>query len=122
MTFDPIRQQRTHRLQRYYNANVTCFVRDAEGPMDVSSATALTATVRPYQTPRWKPLATSTAVQIAPGEVVFPITSEQMAYMGAWPDGNGQFGLSGGYSRNTLFQFDVDADGELIYSALLELV
>jgi hypothetical protein len=117
-----VRQERTHRLQRYYDGVVTCYVRSEVGPVDVSGYT-LTATLRPYQTPRIKPLAQSVATQDATvkGKVTFPLTVAQMQFMSAYPGSEYQLGLDGG-ARGTLFQFDIDANGMLIYSAILELI
>jgi hypothetical protein len=108
------RQQTTHRVSRCYDDTVECFVRDDAGPVDLTGKT-LTASIRHYSTdPTWgwdyalnyghRVLTTSVATQGDVGTVTFPLTADQMRRM---------------YS--TLYRFDIDADGQRVYTALLEI-
>jgi len=117
----PIRAMRTFRAKRLYNKTFICYARNEDGPMDVSGFT-LTATVRPYQVGRPSPLATSPATQTQVGEIVWELTKQQMRFLQAFPGMDYQLGYDEDGAHGTLFYFTIDADGMIVYQALLEIV
>lgn len=111
-----IRQQTTHSATRGYDSRIVCYVRDESGPLDLAGKT-LTASVRSYGSDGgWcdgyggsdaqKLLASVPATQDAAGEVSFVLTADLMAHQ---------------MCGSNLYRFAIDADGELVYPALLEV-
>lgn len=97
------RQMTTHRISHGYDGTLVCYMRDEQGPVDLSSA-SLTLSLRAYgQTPV---LATVDASQESVGKVVGTIPAVVTLCQ-----------LPG-----TLYRFDIEADGMTVYQALLEVM
>ena len=97
------RQQTTHRITRGYDGSVECYVRDDAGKKDLSAST-LAVTLRSYQ--RNCTVASADASQSATGLVTFTVTDA----------------LMDSKLPETLYRFDVAADGVPVYEAKLEIV
>lgn len=97
------RAQTTHRIPRGYDGTVDCYVRDDAGKQDLAGQT-LAVTLRSYQ--RNCTVANLGASQSEPGLVTFTV-----------PDS-----LVSAKLPETLYRFDVAADGVPVYEAMLEIV
>lgn len=97
-----LRQQTTHRISRGYDSELLCYVRDEDGPVDLT-ARALTASVRAYG--RNGVLTSMIATQASAGKVTFTVPADVIEKQ-----------LCG-----SLYRFDVEADGQPAYQALIEI-
>jgi hypothetical protein len=97
------RAQTTHRIPRGYDGTVVCYVRDDAGKQDLAGQT-LAVTLRSYQ--RNCTVADVDATQDEVGLVTFPVSDS----------------LIDSKLPETLYRFDVAANGVPVYEAILEIV
>ncbi|TWI04811.1 hypothetical protein IP90_00949 [Luteimonas cucumeris] len=97
----------THRAYMGADNTVTCWVRDEEGKRDLS-ATDLTVVLGTY--PATAAVTTLEAAQVVDGSDIGPVTFDV------------EQAMSDRYLSPGLFQFQVKADNEVVYSGLLEMV
>lgn len=97
------RAQTTHRITRGYDGTVSCYVRDDDGKQDLTGQT-LAVTLRSYQ--RNCTVADVDASQSATGLVTFIVSDS----------------LVSAKLPETLYRFDVAANGAPVYEAILEIV
>lgn len=111
---DLVRQQTTHRVYRGIDSPIKCYVRNEVGRVDLTPATTIQAKVYRYGM-TW-PFATLDATGDANGLVEFTVPASLLRTSGLGYD----YGLY--VQPYNLMRFDVFADDQLVYTALMEIV
>lgn len=111
---DLVRQWTTHRIYRGIDSPIKCYVRNELGRVDLTPAKTIQAKVYRYGM-TW-PFATLDATGDANGLVQFTVPASLLRTSGLGYD----YGLY--VQPYNLIRFDVFADDQLVYTALMEIV
>ncbi|MGA0588729.1 hypothetical protein ACO2Q2_16620 [Dyella sp. KRB-257] len=111
---DLVRQQTTHRIYRGIDTPIKCYVRNELGRVDFTNAVTVQAKVYRYGV-TW-PFATLDATADANGLVQFTVPASLLRTSGLGYD----YGMY--VQPYNMMRFDLFADGQLVYTALMEIV